>query len=76
MSISAFNARNQIRGTVKDIHAGAVVYGDVVYEVELETAVGTVTSVITSRSLRELGLARGQEVVAIVKATEVDLVNP
>lgn len=71
MSISAINAKNQIRGTIKHIHAG-----DVVSEVELETPAGTVTSVITSSSLKELGLRTGQEAVAVVKATEVALAKP
>lgn len=68
MSISAINSRNQIKGIVKHIQVG-----DVVSEVELETPAGTVTSVITTRSLKNLGLEVGYEAVAVIKATEVAL---
>lgn len=68
MSISAINSRNQIKGIVKHIQVG-----DVVSEVELETPAGTVTSVITTRSLKNLGLEAGYEAVAVIKATEVAL---
>jgi molybdopterin-binding protein len=71
MSISAINARNQIKGTIKNIQLG-----DVVSEVELETAVGIVTSVITTSSLRFLDLQIGNEAIAVVKATEVALAKP
>jgi molybdopterin-binding protein len=68
MSIEAVNVRNQFRGKIKDI-----VNGDVVSEVEVETPSGIVTSVITTRSVRDLGLQIGSEVVALVKATEVSI---
>lgn len=66
MSIQAVNARNQFRGKVRDI-----VFGPVVSEVEVETAFGLVTSVITTRSLHGLDLQIGSEVLALVKSTEV-----
>jgi molybdopterin-binding protein len=69
MSITAINARNQFRGKVKE-----VIEGPVVSEVDVETPSGLiVTSVITTRSVRELGLAPGRDVIALVKATEVSL---
>jgi len=69
MSIAAINVRNQFRGTVKE-----VIEGPVVSEVDVETAGGLiVTSVITTRSVKELGLAPGKTVVALVKATEVSI---
>jgi molybdopterin-binding protein len=69
MSISAINVRNQFRGRV--VH---VVDGPVVSEVEVETAPGQiVTSVITTRSVKELGLVPGREVIALVKATDVSI---
>lgn len=71
MSISAINAKNQIHGKVRQIHAG-----EIVSEIELETPAGLITSVITSSSLKELGLREGQEAVAVVKATEVALARP
>jgi molybdopterin-binding protein len=64
--IQSINARNQFRGRVKEI-----IEGPVVSEVDVETPFGLVTSVITTRSVKELQLAVGTEVIALVKATEV-----
>ena len=68
MALIAINVRNQLRGTIK-----AVVWGDVVSEVEVETSAGTITSVITTRSIKELKLDIGSEVLALVKATDVSI---
>jgi len=68
MTIQAINVRNQFRGKVR-----AIIEGDEVSEVDVETPAGTVTSVITTRSVRDLGLEIGTEVVAFVKATEVSI---
>jgi molybdopterin-binding protein len=69
MSIGAINVRNQFRGKIKEI-----IEGPVVSEVDVQTPSGQiVTSVITTRSVRELDLKPGREVVALVKATEVSL---
>jgi len=69
MSITAINVRNQFRGKVKEI-----IEGSVVSEVDVETPTGLiVTSVITTRSVRELRLEVGREVVALVKSTEVSI---
>ena len=68
MSIGAINVRNQFRGKIKEI-----ITGSVVSEVDVETAHGIVTSVITTRSINDLGLKVGSEVVALVKSTEVSI---
>ena len=69
MSITAINVRNQFRGRIKE-----VIEGPVVSEVDVETPGGLiVTSVITTRSVRELELKPGKEVVALVKSTEVSI---
>ena len=69
MTISAINVRNQFRGKVKEI-----IEGPVVSEVDVETPSGlVVTSVITTRSVRELELVVGTDVVALVKSTEVSI---
>ncbi len=69
MTISAINVRNQFRGTIKEI-----IEGPVVSEVDVQTAAGlVVTSVITTRSVKELNLTVGKEVVALVKSTEVSI---
>lgn len=68
MSIQAINVRNQFKGNIKQI-----IKGDVLSEIDVETPWGIVTSVITTRSVHELDLKIGSEVVALVKATEVSL---
>ena len=69
MSILAINIRNQFRGKVREI-----IEGPVVSEVDVETPSGLiVTSVITTRSVQELGLQVGKDVVALVKSTEVSI---
>ena len=68
MSITAINVRNQFKGRVREI-----IRGDVLSEVDVETPFGIVTSVITTRSIDELQLRIGSEVVALVKATEVSI---
>jgi molybdopterin-binding protein len=68
MTIQAINVRNQFRGTVQNI-----IRGDVLSEIDVQTPFGTVTSVITTRSVNDLQLQIGSEVVALVKATEVSL---
>jgi molybdopterin-binding protein len=66
MSIVAINARNQIKGKIKEI-----VPRPVVSEVDVETPVGIITSVITTRSIRDLEIQVGSEVLAVFKSTEV-----
>ncbi|QIL68948.1 TOBE domain-containing protein [Diaphorobacter sp. HDW4B] len=68
MSIQAINVRNQFKGKVAEI-----IRGEVVSEVDVQTPFGIVTSVITTRSVDELGLTLGSEVVALVKSTEVSI---
>ncbi len=68
MSIQAINVRNQFKGKVREI-----IRGDVVSEVDVETPWGVVTSVITTRSVDDLGLVVGSDVVALVKSTEVSI---
>ena len=68
MAIHAVNVRNQFKGRIKEI-----VTGPVVSEVDIETPAGVVTSVITTRSVQELGLAPGSEVLALVKSTDVSV---
>jgi molybdopterin-binding protein len=69
MGITAINVRNQFRGKIKEI-----IEGPVVTEIDVETPSGLlVTSVITTRSVKELGLVVGKEVIALVKSTEVSI---
>jgi molybdopterin-binding protein len=68
MTIKSINARNQFRGKIKEI-----ITGPVVSEVDIDTPAGIVTSVITTRSVEELELQVGSEVLAFVKSTEVSV---
>lgn len=71
MSITAINGRYQFRGKVREITEGPVVS-----EVDVENPAGLIaTSAITTRSVKELGLAVGKDVVALVKATAVSSVT-
>ena len=61
------SARNQIAGTITNIALGAVMA-----DVTLDVGGGrTITSAITRNSVERFGLKVGDEVVAIIKATEV-----
>lgn len=59
------SARNQIKGTVTSIQAGAV--NGIV---KMTFGKNTVSSTISMNAIEELGLAEGKEAIAIVKATE------
>ena len=61
------SARNQLKGTVKNVNEGAV-NGIVT----LEIAGGKeITATISMSSIKELGLEAGKEAYAIIKSTEV-----
>jgi len=71
MSITAINVRNPFRGKVME-----VIEGPVVSEIDVETPSGLiVTSVITTRSIKDLGIVVGKDVIALVKATEVSIAS-
>lgn len=62
-----FSARNQIKGTIKAIHTGAVNS-----EVVIEVANGVeVVSIITNSSVNSLGLKVGKTAYAVIKASNV-----
>ena len=60
--------QNQILGTIIDIEKS-----ELLARINLQTKVGTVTSVITAGSADRLGLAVGQEVYALIKTNELML---
>jgi molybdopterin-binding protein len=61
------SARNQIAGTIKEIHKGATTA-----HVEIEIGGGTVlTASITNEAVDALKLAKGQKAYAVVKASDV-----
>ncbi len=69
--MSQTSIRNHVRGTVKEI-----ISDKVVSEVIVETTAGTLSAVITTRSVKELGLKPGVTVDAIIKATDVSIERP
>jgi molybdate transport system regulatory protein len=60
--------RNRLPGTIEKI-----VSDKVVSEVLIRTAVGSVTSIITTDSVKRMNLKEGDTVFAIIKATEVSV---
>ena len=65
MSISI---RNRLPGTIEKI-----VSDKIMSEVVIQTAAGTVTSIITTGSVSRMNLKEGDAVFAIIKATEVSV---
>jgi molybdopterin-binding protein len=60
--------RNQLPGTVKSI-----VSDKVISEVIVETSIGEIASIITTRSVQKMKLVPGDKVFALLKATNVSL---
>jgi molybdopterin-binding protein len=63
--------RNELPGTVKTI-----ISDKVLSEVVIETGIGEIASVVTTRSVEQMGLKVGDEVFALVKATNVSVRRP
>lgn len=66
MSIAAVNTRNQFAGKVININVGQIVS-----EVEIETAGGIISAIVTTSSINNLQLKVGDPALALFKATEV-----
>ena len=62
------SARNQISARVTSINAG-----EAIANVELDANGTRLVASITVEAVRELGLAEGTEVIAVIKASEVIL---
>jgi molybdate transport system regulatory protein len=60
--------RNQLEGKIK-----AIVLGPVVSEVVVKTKAGTVASIITSHSVKDMKLKKGDRVFVMIKATEASI---
>jgi molybdopterin-binding protein len=65
------SARNQLRGRVT-----AVSFGGVMAEVRIHIGSQDLVSVITRASVERLGIKVGDDVVAVIKATEVMVGKP
>ncbi len=62
------SARNQLQGTVEEIHLGGVMA-----HVTVRVGENLVESVITRRSAEEMALKKGDVVKVVIKSTEVML---
>ena len=60
------SARNQLQGTVKDVHKGATTA-----HVEIEVGGAVLTASITNEAIEELKLAKGKKAYAVIKASDV-----
>jgi molybdopterin-binding protein len=60
------SARNQLHGTVTDVHRGASIAN-----VELDVGGNRLVASITVEAADELGLEEGRAVTAVVKASDV-----
>jgi molybdopterin-binding protein len=60
------SARNQFKGTIKELNLGTIMAEVVVSVGNMEIA-----SVITRSSAERLGLQKGDTVTAVIKATDV-----
>lgn len=66
--MSGISLRNKMLGTVKRIDADILLS-----KLTLETAMGTITSIITSNAVEQLKIKPGMEVIAMVKTNELIL---
>jgi molybdopterin-binding protein len=65
------SARNQIRATVT-----GVTFGEATANVELNAGGVRLVASITVEAARELGLAEGRDVLAVIKASDVIVAIP
>jgi molybdopterin-binding protein len=65
------SGRNQLVGRITSLRKVGLLA-----EVRLDIGGQTVTSIITSRACRDLGLKVGETVAALIKATEVMIIRP
>jgi molybdopterin-binding protein len=64
--IRRVSGRNQLVGRIEEVRISGLMA-----EVTLSIGGQQITSIITSRSAREMGLKKGQSAAALIKATEV-----
>jgi len=60
------SARNQLPGTVEQVHLG-----EIMARIVIKVGEHVIESVITRQSAEDLGLKKGDSVQAVVKSTEV-----
>ncbi len=62
----ALSARNQLKGTVREVRLG-----EIMAHVVVRVGQNLIESVITRTSAEELGLKKGDSVQVVIKSTEV-----
>ena len=62
------STRNQLQGTITEVHLGAVM---ATVKVRLDGGDQVVTASITKDAAEDLGLAEGQQATVLIKSTEV-----
>jgi molybdopterin-binding protein len=62
------SARNQLKGTVRGIRRG-----EAIANVELDVAGNRLVASITTEAVDDLGISEGDEVTAVIKASDVIL---
>jgi len=70
-STSRISGRNQLLGTVEEVTVDGLLA-----KVVLAMGSQRVTAIITADAAHDLGLKRGDQAVALIKATEVMIVRP
>jgi molybdopterin-binding protein len=60
------SARNQLQGIVEDVRLGVVTAS-----VTIRVGENLIESVITRQSVEEMGIKKGDPIIALIKATEV-----
>ena len=60
------SARNQLPGTVEQVHLG-----EIMARIVVKVGAHVIESVITRQSAEELGLKKGDSVHVVIKSTEV-----
>jgi molybdopterin-binding protein len=62
------SARNQLQGKISEVKLG-----EIMAHVTVRIGKNTIDSVITRRSVEEMGLKKGDTVTVVIKSTEVML---
>lgn len=70
-AIVALSGRNQLRGIVEEVRTDGLLA-----QVRLRIGDQALTAIITRDAVQELRLRRGEEALAVVKATEVMIARP
>src|SRR5262245_30161185 len=70
VGLDAISGRNKLRGVISEIR-----FEGLLVQVTIDVGGQAITSIITSDAARALGLRRGVDVYALIKATEVMIIR-